>query len=331
MKIAIFHNLPIGGAKRVVEEEIKYFSRNHVLKVFTLDIKPQKNRLIRDFDNFISLNLKHRNLAIQIDREDFDLVLVHPDKLTQAPFLLRYLKTPTVYFCEELLRIAYEPRLALSEKVGFHKKIYEKITRLIRKNIDYRNARSAKVIVVASKFIKDKVKRAYKRNALICPLGVDTNTFKPRPKVKKWQLMFIGDKDEINGYGLAREIAKELKFKLFVVTGHKLDDQELSEKYSESFVTICSSFDEPFGLVPLESMACGTPVLAVNEGGYKETIINGKTGYLLERNPEKFAEKILYLKNNPKVYKKMSNYAVEYVKRNWTWEGHNQILLKIFR
>jgi len=42
------------------------------------------------------------------------------------------------------------------------------------------------------------------------------------------------------------------------------------------------SWEEPFGLVPIEAMACGTPVIAFNKGGPKETIINGETGFLVE-------------------------------------------------
>jgi len=39
--------------------------------------------------------------------------------------------------------------------------------------------------------------------------------------------------------------------------------------------------DEDFGMSPVESMACGTPVIGVDEGGLKETIIDGKTGKLI--------------------------------------------------
>lgn len=44
------------------------------------------------------------------------------------------------------------------------------------------------------------------------------------------------------------------------------------------------SKNEDFGMVSIESMSSGIPVVAPNEGGYKETIINGKTGILLEKN-----------------------------------------------
>lgn len=47
---------------------------------------------------------------------------------------------------------------------------------------------------------------------------------------------------------------------------------------------------EHFGIVPIEAMYVGTPVIAVNSGGPKETIISGETGFLCEQNPKDFAE-----------------------------------------
>jgi len=56
-------------------------------------------------------------------------------------------------------------------------------------------------------------------------------------------------------------------------------------------VLIPSLWDEPFGLVAIEAMATGTPVIAFSRGGLKETVLNGKTGYLVQ-NISQMAEKI---------------------------------------
>lgn len=48
-----------------------------------------------------------------------------------------------------------------------------------------------------------------------------------------------------------------------------------------AIATICVSKNEDFGMVAIESMSCGVPVIAVDEGGYRETMVAGETGYLI--------------------------------------------------
>jgi hypothetical protein len=47
---------------------------------------------------------------------------------------------------------------------------------------------------------------------------------------------------------------------------------------------------EHFGIVPIEAMFCGLPVVAVNDGGPTETVVDGSTGFLCKPEPESFAE-----------------------------------------
>jgi len=60
-------------------------------------------------------------------------------------------------------------------------------------------------------------------------------------------------------------------------------DEEMTELYANCKGVIQTSIDEDFGLVPVEAMAAGKPCLAVNEGGFSETIIHGKTGLLINK------------------------------------------------
>ncbi|MFA6080095.1 MAG: glycosyltransferase [Candidatus Gracilibacteria bacterium] len=59
------------------------------------------------------------------------------------------------------------------------------------------------------------------------------------------------------------------------------DDEELRKLIQEATATIYVPVDEDFGMSPVESMACGTPVIGVNDGGLKETILDGETGILI--------------------------------------------------
>jgi glycosyltransferase involved in cell wall biosynthesis len=60
----------------------------------------------------------------------------------------------------------------------------------------------------------------------------------------------------------------------------QVSDEELVELYKGAKGFLALSKDEDFGITPVESQSCGTPVVAFNGGGYKETVIDGKTGVL---------------------------------------------------
>lgn len=75
----------------------------------------------------------------------------------------------------------------------------------------------------------------------------------------------------------------------------------LPDWYAAADVVAVPSFYESFGLVAVEAMACGTPVVASRVGGLASTVVDGRTGYLVPwRCPEPFAERIeLLLRNEP--------------------------------
>ena len=60
----------------------------------------------------------------------------------------------------------------------------------------------------------------------------------------------------------------------------QVSDEELAKLYNGAKGFLALSKDEDFGITPVESMLSGTPVIAFNGGGYKETVIDGKTGVL---------------------------------------------------
>lgn len=61
-----------------------------------------------------------------------------------------------------------------------------------------------------------------------------------------------------------------------------VDDDYLSHLYRNALGLLALSKDEDFGITPVEAMSFGTPVIAFNAGGYKETVVDGKTGLLFD-------------------------------------------------
>ena len=104
----------------------------------------------------------------------------------------------------------------------------------------------------------------------------------------------------------------------------KIDDAKLIDLYSHALFTLYPFTDEPVGYIPIESMACGTPVLTFNKHGPKETIKNGETGWLANNDSE-LLELALRIWNDgyPKVLRKnctasAQKYDVDVIADQWS-------------
>ena len=78
----------------------------------------------------------------------------------------------------------------------------------------------------------------------------------------------------------------------------EISEQELVDLYASCKGLICTAMDEDFGLTPLEAMASGKPVIAVDEGGFRETV-TPETGILVEAKSEAIITAIKKISYNP--------------------------------
>jgi len=92
-------------------------------------------------------------------------------------------------------------------------------------------------------------------------------------------------------------LADKLKVNVEWETG--LTTDQLRKVYQRAICTVCTSVAEPFGLTAVESVACGTPVVAVDEGGFRETV-SGCVGVRVTRHPLPMAMAITALITEPK-------------------------------
>lgn len=76
---------------------------------------------------------------------------------------------------------------------------------------------------------------------------------------------------------------------------------------------------EPFGLVALEAMACGTPVVGIREGGVRESVVDGRTGRLVDRIPDDVAGAIDALVQHDELRERYGAAAADYVRQEWSW------------
>jgi len=126
------------------------------------------------------------------------------------------------------------------------------------------------------------------------------------------------------------QFIKNLSIQIKYIThedGWIADDNIMRKNYNMSKLVVCFGYREPFGLIPLEAMSCGIPVVALDEGGYKETVENNFTGFLVPRNPRIIANKIKELLTHPQLRQKFGRNSIITIEKKWTWEKNIQRLI----
>lgn len=102
--------------------------------------------------------------------------------------------------------------------------------------------------------------------------------------------------------------------------------------YCAADVFISTPWYEPFGITPLESMACGTPVIGSNVGGIKYSVEDGKTGFLVNpNNPNELAEKIQLLISNPALHQQMKKASIQRVREHFTWQKVASLVAVLYK
>jgi glycosyltransferase involved in cell wall biosynthesis len=90
--------------------------------------------------------------------------------------------------------------------------------------------------------------------------------------------------------------------------------------YAAADVFITTPWYEPFGITPLEAMACGTPVVGAEVGGIKATVVDGRTGFLVPPNdPAALADRLAMLLADPDLRRDFGRCAVRRANRHYTW------------
>jgi D-inositol-3-phosphate glycosyltransferase len=121
-------------------------------------------------------------------------------------------------------------------------------------------------------------------------------------------------------YARLMNIAREYNIEASVTFAGRKNRDQLKFYYNAADVFITTPWYEPFGITPLEAMACGTPVIGSNVGGIKYSVAEGETGLLVPaEDPEALAEKIAQLVNNEDELKRMSRNSIKRVNTYFTW------------
>ena len=160
--------------------------------------------------------------------------------------------------------------------------------------------------------------------------GVD-NVIQSLPFIKntskKIRLVIVGGEGDLAcgeltpEIGRLQRIAAENGVTTQVTFAGRRQRDMLKYYYAAADIFISTPWYEPFGITPLEAMACGTPVIGSNVGGIKYSVADGETGYLVPpKDPVALAQKVQLLLNNEQQMRQMQKAALKRVNTYFTWE-----------
>ncbi|MBL7051314.1 glycosyltransferase [Candidatus Woesearchaeota archaeon] len=317
MKIAIFHDYfdEIGGA----ELTMMYLARALNATIFTTNIDREKVAKAGFSDvKFKSIGsvpkIKHlKQLCTEI-KFFFLKVKGYDYHIFGSSFSIYAARNhyPNLWFCFSPLRGLYDLRY---DKKGFFealKQPFKSIHILFDKVAVHR----MQSLVCNSQNTRKRIKKYYHLDAKVIHSPVDTSEFKNKKSENYW--LSVSRIDPYKRIELVTKAFGKLSNEKLVVVGGAISDykkyfekikkestkniefkgaiynrKELVELYSKCKGLIVVAKSEDFGKTPIEAMASGKPVIAANEGGYKETIIDSVTGKLIDDvNPDNLARTI---------------------------------------
>ena len=394
MRIAVWHNLPSGGGKRALYDQVRgLVERGHEVEAWC---PPTADRgylplaeLVREHVVPLSLaahtesapslvqklhplhwsaqlrlramDRHSRECARQIEEGGFDLLFAGCCILFHTPPIARFARLPSVVYLQEPNRPLYE---ALPElpwvptawtgrdllDLRFWRRALKRRLKLPGIRALAREERMSAMafdeILVNSFFSRENVLRAFGVDAKVCYLGVDTGKFVNQNKRREDFVICVGAlSPNKNMEFLVRSLAvvpAPRRPKLILVcnmisqpyferirnlaqnTGvdfelkHRIADLEIIDLLNRARMMIYAPRLEPFGYAPLEANACGLPVVAVAEGGVRETIQDGINGLLVEHEPANMAEAIERLQVDDDLHQRLSKGAHLVVREKWT-------------
>jgi glycosyltransferase involved in cell wall biosynthesis len=332
MKIAIFHDYfgAIGGGEKLVLMLAKNFNAD----IITTDLNAESIKMMGYSDiRIISLGKTSKIPPLKQISASFLFAICDFSKKYDffifsgnwAHFAARKHK-PNLYYCHTPTRAFYDLYNTFLNRQSLFVSIFFRIwVRLHRPISEYYLSHVYK-IVTNSKNTSKRIKRYFHKDAEVVYPPVETSKFTCKEygdfwlsvnrlypekrveiqleafkKMPEEKLVIVGGYskgDHAKSY--AKNIINNLPENVRVLG--EVPETELLDLYSRCRGFICTAMDEDFGMTPVEAMASGKPVIAVNEGGFKETVVDGKTGVLVEANVQNIIGAVKSISKNPSSY-----------------------------
>lgn len=315
LKIALVHDylLEYGGAERVIEALHEMFPEAPLYTAFV-----DKEALGIHWQRFADWDIR-QSVAAKIPGikqlysplrlfsayffEGFDLsnydVVISSTNMYMAKAVITSPKTLHICYCHTPPRSLYGYSTKSDWKKHLHTRVGGELINFFMRKIDYITAQRPDVMVANSKEIQGRIKKFYRRDStIIYPpvtmpfskkkkgkgayfLYVNRLAFAKHPELAVDVCTNLGLPLKVVGSGAMKEELQERAGKSVELLG-AVNDQELWELYSNAKALLYPVENEDFGIVAVEAMGAGVPVIGHAAGGVLETVIDGKTGVLFD-------------------------------------------------
>ncbi len=288
---------------------------------------------------------------------------LRPDCIIANVFPAQYLipdlpKIAKVWYCHE--PSAYIFRSHSIGNLPPRQRAFIKAFKVLMASYDKRQVDRVNALACNSHFTANMIWRTYGRKADVVYPGVDTKRFR-RVTMKKAEpkiLLCVGPLQKSKRLDMVLHAAKVVSFHRrdfrLVVAGdgpeyrnlsnladtlgishltefrRYVSEEELIRLYSEATTVVYPSLEEPFGLVPLEAMSCGTSVIACKSGGPCETIVDGETGFLVDPHDfRQLSNRLELLLSDSKLAVDLGYASRERMVERFSWERAAEELCRV--
>jgi len=321
MKVAIVHDYikEFGGAERVLEALCEIYPDAPIYTVF-VDKSSSAYAHFKDkkiIESWAAVIPFFPKLASPLrflipwiwgtlDLSKYDLVISSASWYVTKGFSKKEDKPIEICYCHTPPRWLY----GYTTSVNFQKyaivRFYAAVVGHFLRLHDFKKAQKVDYFIANSKEVQNRIKKFYRRESTVIypPVSLPIARSKKQEARSKNYYFIVSRIVGAKGLDLAVEAAIKLNIKLKIAgapAGYyfeykklleqskgkveflgQVTDQELAKLYAGAKGFLALARDEDFGITPVESMLSGTPVIAFNGGGYKETVLQGKTGVLFD-------------------------------------------------
>lgn len=329
MKIAIFHDYfgAIGGGEKVALMMAKVLNADiittdtNAIRMIDPDVRVISLGPTPQFPGLKQIAASKKFYSCDFSN-DYDFFIFSGNWAHYAA----HCHHPNFWYCHTPVRAFYDLNVTFLQRMPFIKRQVFRGWVAVHRHFDKSAVKSVDKIVTNSRNTRERISKFYQRDAEIIYPPVDVSLFScreygdfwlsvnriyPEKRIDLQIEVFRKLPDEhlviVGGYAEgdhASAYAAELKHQLpeNVTCLGEVSGDKLLDLYSRCRGLLCTAMDEDFGMTPLEAMASGKPVVAVNEGGFTETV-TPQTGMLVDPSPVDVICALKKLNRDPESYK----------------------------